>query len=282
MGRSCRKSASIRGTVQFASREESSRISFRELLATQGHGKVMDRVTGMRRALTRRWACTLGALIGVFLVVGHGTAIAQESDDNDDSFEQKIIKGVLEGVGLDVGRPPIEYSARAPLVIPPSSDLPPPQAAAATPPDWPKEAHRKKPTSKKKLDANASVRQADTERAIAPASEMTGGPKPAAGADAAPSTPGDPIDNTSSYGGRPLAASIVDKMDVFNLFGRKPEQAQFVHEPPRVNLTQPPTGYQTPSPNYPYGIAQAKKGPSTQDMNQTKDPVATDPASGAK
>jgi hypothetical protein len=242
----------------------------------------MDGVTEMRRALTRRWAYALGALMGLFLVIGPGTAVAQENNNgDDDSFEQKIIKGVLEGIGLDVGRPPIEYSARAPLVIPPSSDLPPPQTAAATPPDWPKEAHRKKPTPKKKLDANASVRQVDTERAIAPAAEMNSGAKPAAGA-AAPSSPSDPIDNTSTYGGRPLAASIVDKMDVFNLFGQKPEQAQFVHEPARVNLTQPPVGYQTPSPSYPYGIAQAKKGPTTQEMSQTKDPVATDPASGAK
>jgi hypothetical protein len=242
----------------------------------------MDGVTKMRRALTRRWAYTLGALMGLFLVIGHGTAIAQENDDDDDTFEQKVIKGVLGGIGLDVGRPTIDYNPRAPLVIPPNTDLPPPQTTAATPADWPKEAHRKKPTSKKKLDANASVRQADTERAIAPAAEMNGGPKPAAGADGPPSTPSDPIDNTSDYGGRPLAASIVDKMDVFNLLGHKPEQAQFHHEPPRVLLTQPPTGYQTPSPNYPYGIAQAKKGPTTQELNQAKDPVATDQSSGAK
>ena len=220
--------------------------------------------------------------MGLFLVFGHGTAIAQENDDDEDTFEQKIIKGVLGGIGLDVGRPGIDYSERAPLVIPPSSDLPPPQAAAAPPADWPKEAHRKKPTSKKKLDANASVRQADVEHATASAAEMSGGPKPATGASGAPPIPTDPVDNTSDVGGRPLPASIVDKIGLFNLFGNKPEQAQFVHEPPRVNLTQPPSGYQTPSPNYPYGIAQVKKGPSTQEMGQTTDPVAADPASGAK
>ena len=220
--------------------------------------------------------------MGLFVVIGHGTAIAQEKNDDDDTFEQKIIKGVLGGIGLDVGRPGIDYSERAPLVIPPNSDLPPPQTAAAPPPDWPKEARPKKPTSKKKLDANASVRQADVERAAASAAEMSGGPKPAAGASGAPTIPTDPVDNTSDVGGRPLAASIVDKIGIFNLFGNKPEQAQFVHEPPRVNLTQPPSGYQTPSPNYPYGIAQVKKGPSTQEMSQTTDRVAADPASGAK
>jgi hypothetical protein len=235
----------------------------------------------MRRALTRRWAYTMGAVLGLLLVIGHGAAIAQENNDDDDTFEQKIIKGILGGIGLDVGQGHIDYSERAPLVIPPNTDLPPPETAAAAPPDWPKEPHRKKPTSSKKLDPNASVRQADIERATVPAAEMTSGPKPAPGANGAPA-PADPVDNTSDVGGRPLPASIVDKIGLFNIFGNKAEQAQFVHEPPRVNLTQPPVGYQTPSPSYPYGIAQAKKGPSTQDLSQTKDPVATDVASGAK
>ncbi|HXW28028.1 MAG TPA: hypothetical protein VEK55_01590 [Xanthobacteraceae bacterium] len=235
----------------------------------------------MRRALTRRWAYTMGAVMGLFLVTGHGTAIAQENDD-DDTFEQKIIKGVLGGIGLDVGNPGIDYSARAPLVIPPNTDLPPPETAAATPPAWPKEARRKKPTSSKKLDPNGSVRQADMERATASAAEMTSGPKPAAGASGTPPPPADPVDNTSDVGGRPLPASVVDKIGLFNIFGNKAEQAQFVHEPPRVNLTQPPTGYQTPSPNYPYGIAQVKKGPTTQEMGQTTDHAATDVSSGTK
>jgi hypothetical protein len=215
------------------------------------------------------------------LVIGHGAAIAQENNDDDDTFEQKIIKGILGGIGLDVGQGHIDYSERAPLVIPPNTDLPPPETAAAAPPDWPKEPHRKKPVSSKKLDANASVRQADIERATASPAELSSGPKPAPGASA-PAAPADPVDNTSDVGGRPLPSSVVDKIGLFNIFGNKAEQAQFVHEPARVNLTQPPVGYQTPSPNYPYGIAQVKKGPSTQDLGQTKDPVATDVASGAK
>ena len=236
----------------------------------------------MRKALTRRWVYAMGVVMGFLMVIGHGTAIAQESNDNDDTFEQKIIKGILGGIGLDVGKAGIDYSERAPLVIPPNSDLPPPQTETAAPPDWPKEAHRKKPTSHKKLDANASVRQADVERATASAAEMTSGPKPTAGASVPQASTGDPVDNSSDVGGRPLAASIVDKLGAFTFFGTKPESAPFVHEPARVNLTQPPVGYQTPSPNYPYGIAQVKKGPSTQDMNQTTDHVAADPASGAR
>src|SRR5262249_52374011 len=35
----------------------------------------------------------------------------------------------------------------------------------------------------------------------------------------------------------------------------KPEAAPFTGEPPREAMTAPPSGYQTPSPNYPYGTA---------------------------
>lgn len=233
----------------------------------------------MRRRLTTRWAYMMGAVMGILLVVGHGTAIAQE-DDEEDTFEQKIIKGILGGIGLDVGQPGIDYGERAPLVIPPNNDLPPPQASnVATPADWPKEAHHKKPTSTKKLDANGSVRQYATEKATGSAAEMSSGSKPTTGATSV--APRDPADNTTDIGGRPLL-SLGDSTGLFNFLGNKPEEAQFVHEPPRLNLTQPPVGYQTPSPNYPYGIAQVKKGPSTLDMSQTKDRTAADPSSGSK
>jgi hypothetical protein len=47
-----------------------------------------------------------------------------------------------------------------------------------------------------------------------------------------------------------------------NLFGamfgdKKDETAKFTGEPPRSTLTDPPTGYQTPSPDQPYGVTTA-------------------------
>ena len=36
--------------------------------------------------------------------------------------------------------------------------------------------------------------------------------------------------------------------------GKKDESAKFTGEPPRTSLTDPPPGYQTPSPDQPYGI----------------------------
>ena len=35
----------------------------------------------------------------------------------------------------------------------------------------------------------------------------------------------------------------------------KPETATFTGEPSRSDLTQPPSGYRTPSPSHPYGLS---------------------------
>ncbi len=48
-----------------------------------------------------------------------------------------------------------------------------------------------------------------------------------------------------------------------NMFGGgndKEEAARFTGEPARTSLTEPPPGYQTPSPNQPYGVG-ANSGP---------------------
>jgi hypothetical protein len=236
----------------------------------------------MRTRLMRRWGYAVAALMGIFLVLGHGVARAQEAnEEEEDSFEQKIIKGILGGIGVDVGQGAgIDYHERAPLVIPPSTELPPPQTATATPPDWPSDQKPKKHVSKKPRDRNGSVRQYQVERATASAAEMSEGAKPGAGL---PTGPTNPLDNNEN-GGRPLTTSAINGAgNIFgNLFGGgKPEQGHFVGEPVRMDLTQPPVGYQTPSPTYPYGLAGAKAGPTTQQMNQTTDRSAAD-QTGAK
>ena len=43
-----------------------------------------------------------------------------------------------------------------------------------------------------------------------------------------------------------------------SMFGNKKEEAaKFTGEPPRASLTEPPPGYQTPSPDQPYGVGKA-------------------------
>ena len=62
------------------------------------------------------------------------------------------------------------------------------------------------------------------------------------------------------------------KTSFSSIFGSaKKESAPFTGEPARESLTQPPSGYQTPSPNYAYGTGQ---------VDWSK--VGTDPITGLK
>ena len=53
------------------------------------------------------------------------------------------------------------------------------------------------------------------------------------------------------------------------MFGGKDEDAaQFTGEPPRTELTAPPPGYQTPSPDQPYGFGQSAPKVENDYMNR--------------
>ena len=61
------------------------------------------------------------------------------------------------------------------------------------------------------------------------------------------------MDNSNYYMLSPSQLGFQNSM-VSSLFGGgKTETAKFVKEPERSELSQPPSGYQTPSPNYAYG-----------------------------
>src|SRR5262249_58786200 len=89
------------------------------------------------------------AALGVGLLLASGVARAEDPDDDDKTFEEKIIEGVMKGIGgTNMDNTGIDYRERSPLVVPPKLDLPPPAAAAAEvkAPNWPKdpdEARRK-------------------------------------------------------------------------------------------------------------------------------------------
>ena len=87
-------------------------------------------------------ALRLAAMVfGVGLVMSASAARA-EDDEDDSTFEEKIIKQIMTGIGgTNMENTGIEYRERSPLVIPPRSDLPPPAAAAveAPAPNWPKD-----------------------------------------------------------------------------------------------------------------------------------------------
>jgi hypothetical protein len=213
------------------------------------------------------------SLFAVVLVLGAAGAALAGDDEDDDTVEQKIIKKFLGGLGVDVGQGSgIEYRERSPLVIPPSRDLPPPESADAIKhPAWPKDpdAQPKKRAAKSKgLD---SIGEYNMHRATLSPEELRRGQGAAPGTGPVTEPKNDPMDNSNEYGSRPLSPSKLGVPTIFGLFGKKNEQTQFVREPDRTLLTQPPPGYQTPSPSYPYGVGQ-EKNTSTLDMPQVKDP----------
>jgi hypothetical protein len=64
----------------------------------------------------------------------------------------------------------------------------------------------------------------------------------------------------SGFGNQLLPSQLgTPKNGVFSAMfdNKKEETAKFTGEPPRVSLTEPPPGYQTPSPEQPYGLGKA-------------------------
>jgi type IV secretory pathway VirB10-like protein len=217
------------------------------------------------RALTR--ALRLAAIaLGIGLVMTAGTVRAQEDDEDDKTFEEKIIEGIMAGIGgTNMENKGIEYRERSPLVVPPKIDLPPPASASADmkAPNWPKdpdEARRKAAIAARKKE-NKDPREAS--RTLTP-SELNKG-KVAASAR----TSDDPVQPGVNNNPMLSPAQLGFSGSLGDLFGgNKSETAPFKGEPTRDSLTQPPSGYQTPSPNFAYGT-----GPK-ESLNKEYNPVA--------
>src|SRR5262249_23839891 len=95
------------------------------------------------RPLTRALKFSAAAL-GAGLLLASSAARAEDPEDEDKTFEEKIIEGIMKGIGgTNMDNTGIDYRERSPLVVPPKLDLPPPAAAAADvkAPNWPKDPH---------------------------------------------------------------------------------------------------------------------------------------------
>jgi hypothetical protein len=193
----------------------------------------------------------LGAALAALLLCTNPPA-ARAGDDNfgnDDSFTKKFLQtlGVRDPNEVEYE---INYSERSPLVVPPNRNLPPPITAGVAPvPNWPKDPDAIKRKAAKDNDKPVpghGDNVIESARTLRP-DELNVRASPSVAA------PGTSEQSTPSQLGQ-------KKASLFNMdWLKKEEYGTFTGEPTRASLTDPPPGYQTPSPDQPYGITDGKQ-----------------------
>ena len=190
----------------------------------------------------------LGCALGLAVVLVWTPA---KAGDDDDAPDTKFFRSILEGIGLQHDdNNGINYQERAPLVIPPSRMLPPPETDAATKnPNWPVDPEVKRERQVKAAErskAHNGAEMDDQARALRP-DQLKSGPNTNSARD-------------QGAMGEDKSASVFKPSELGykgglwnNIFGKDQDSARFTGEPPRASLTDPPPGYQTPSPDQPYG-----------------------------
>jgi hypothetical protein len=228
---------------------------------------------------------TLKSAVSAFVLVAAVSAFAAPvlaAEDESVPIDTKIMRNIMEGLGLKRdGAPSINYQQRAPLVIPPGKALPPPEQTtpAALNPSWPVDP-----------DVERARREAKAAR------EETGNPDDVILREGRPLRPDEiapgaksqrtrraPSQNASyetmpdGYSKQLPPDQLGSKGNIFgSMFGKdKEEVAKFTGEPPRASLTAPPRGYQTPSPDQPYGAGKDKSLTPKPGNYLTDHPVGT-------
>jgi len=219
-------------------------------------GTIMMQSRRMACAHARRdWArglrlVALGGLVTfAALALPPATALAQEEGSSVwDSFTG-LFKGLRFGSNPDAAD--IEYRERSPLVVPPNHALPPPQApgAATRVPNWPADTDvkRRQEAAEKRKRGEGRF---DYDKFIAPETPGELNRAPPGAKSTAPSGNGSSGDMTAA-----MKPSELGSPSLFGLFKSDPKETVFTGEKPRRTLTDPPPGYQTPSPDQPYGVA---------------------------
>lgn len=203
-------------------------------------------------------ATRLSRLVPLALVaiLALGAAGAKAADDDDDrSPESRVLDTVMKNLGLRGDGESIDYRERSPLVVPPRVDLPQPERATAPVANWPRDPDVRR--AKEAAAAAAKQRPKTFEedsRPLTPA-ELNRGARTGRSAETTPG--GGSGSSVDPF--RVLSPTELGFKGFGNAFGLKSEEAaKFTGEPERSSLTQPPVGYQTPSPNYAYGVGPAK------------------------
>jgi hypothetical protein len=187
------------------------------------------------------------AVLALAVTVFAGAPAFAQEDDNEPNELQKVFGAM--GL-LELPKDPIDYSERSPLVVPPSAELPKPGEVDAKQlnPEWPTDQDVKR----KRAAAKEAKKPIDF-----PTDSFYNGSR---------------LRNTSKVNGAVSKDSEVmtesEKLGLFRVspdklgfkgWDKKNDEIKFEHEPARTSLLQPPPGYQTPSPNAPYGIVDDSK-----------------------
>lgn len=164
-----------------------------------------------------------------------------EEGKNDDTLEHNAVKSVMQSLGaVDPSERPIEYKPRAPLVVPPNSNLPAPQTAGGNDPRFPRN-----PEDVADEQRRAALKgETGKDGRIMTPDELAKYSIPGAGK----STRYDPDQ------GRRLTP------DELKGQGRTNEEAikRAANPSGRASLIEPPDAYRKPSPNAPVAPAEEK------------------------
>jgi hypothetical protein len=204
------------------------------------------------------------------------SSLPARAEDDGVPIDTKIMRSIMSGLGLKRdGEPGIDYSERAPLVLPPSRTLPPPEADATTKnPNWPVDPDIKRA---KEIDAaerssgyGSSTKMDEDARPLRP-DQLNVGPRRNSSRDVSAMSP--------EESARPFKPSALGSNgSLWNtMFGSKDSEgtAKFTREPARTSLTEPPPGYQTPSAAQPYGEAKADSAPKAGNATDQRIEAAT-------
>ena len=223
--------------------------------------RTISRLNDGRR--NRRTGASQLALCSALALVLCGSVSAARAGDSDVSSQESMTDQVLGTLGLHNPFEPqygINYSERSPLVVPPTRDLPPPVSSNGPPaPNWPVDQDAIARAAKKKEDRVSPRPDYVTEssRPLRP-SELN---------VSSVNAPGTTDQSSASDRGE-------HRTSILNFDWLKQEDyGTFTGEPPRVSLSDPPPGYQTPSPNQPYGIVPEKKVYKPPSIGERMEPV---------
>ena len=202
------------------------------------------------------------AAIGLALGVVVSTGPARAADDV--SVDQSVMNSIMTGLGFKKdGEGQINYQERAPLVLPPNRDLPPPERSdvvTSNNPAWPKDPDVERRRTEAAMERNRNVSD-EREREQNPlrSDQLTPGRRGQVRPQARTTDNGYDAP-TSGFSSQLLPSQLGSSTSSVwgAMFGnKKDESAKFTGEPPRASLTDPPVGYQTPSPEQPYGVGKA-------------------------